>query len=608
MKNILNAHTKNIDSVLNDAQTSFSGLSQKEAEKRLLENGKNKLMEGKKQNPFVKFLLGFCDIMIIILMIAGIVSFCVGEILDGCVIFFIVILNAVLGFVQEYKAEKALDALKKMTKPFVKVLRGDEIKKIKSEDLVVGDILVLEAGDIAMADARLIESASLKCDESSLTGESEASFKNCDAILEEKTALGDMANFVFSGSVVVYGRGLAVVVATGADTQIGKISVMLHEKKKELTPLQKSLKTVGKFITVAVLIVAAITFVLEITKGGSPDYLNAFLTSVAIAVAAIPESLPAVITIIMAMGVSRLAGKKAIVKRLHAVETLGGCEIICSDKTGTLTQNVMTVKALVYNNTMTKDIDCNKNCDEFRVLSQILALCNDSKKDVDKFVGDPTETALTNFALGYGFDKSEMDKEWIRTFEIPFDSTRKMMSTITKNSGQLFLATKGGVDEVLAKCSSILENGKVRPICEKDKSDILSKNKEMTEKALRVLCGAYKLPISEKEFTEDNLIFVGLAGMIDPPRPDVEEAVKKCQRAGMKAIMITGDHPKTALAIAKAVGIASKENEVMTGLEIDGLSDKKFVEKLSTIRVFARVSPENKVRIVEGFKSLGKIV
>ncbi len=604
MKLTISAWSENTKKVLEEAGSNTAGLSASIAMEKL-KSGKNELAKQKRTNPFVKFLKQFLDIMIIILLVAGIVSMCFGEYLDGGIILGIVLINAIIGFFQEQKAEKALESLKKMSQAQAKVIRDGVITKVNCADIVVGDIIVLEAGDIVPADIRLYESAMLKCDESALTGESEPVLKNIN-VVKSDAALGDRINMAYSSSVVVYGRGVGVVVATGMDTEIGKIASMLNESKKENTPLQHSLKTVSLILTGVVAVVAVVTFLLEFFRGSS-DLLNAFMTAVAVAVAAIPESLPAVVTIIMAMGVSKLAKQKAIVKKLHAVETLGCCEVICSDKTGTLTKNQMTVKKVCFNAKMYDELEIDKT-KEFDTLQKILTLCNDSKEVKGKFLGDPTETALCDFAFGHGYDLKKLSKENPRVFEIPFDSKRKLMSCVCENKGQFTMYLKGGIDEVLKVCTRALVDGQEVEITEKLKQEILDVNQKFSDEALRVLAGAYKSCQNELEFEENNFIFVGLVGMIDPPRDDVYDAVKKCQKAGMRAVMITGDHKATAVAIAKKVGIITRSSEVLTGVQIDAMSDEDFLNKLKTVCVFARVSPENKVRIVEGFKKLGKVV
>lgn len=607
-----------VNKVLEQFETNSQGLSQAQAEQRLQKNGANELPQGKRQNKFLKFLSQFKDIMILILLAAAAVSIVVAvvekttsELVDGIIIMAIVLLNAVLGFLQENKAEKAMSALQNMTKPEAKVFRDGELKKIQSKFLVLGDVVVLEAGDIVPADLRLLESANLACDESSLTGESHAVEKSSEFLGESELALADRKNMLYSGNIVTAGRAVGVVVSVGEDTEIGRIARILQSTEKEETPLQKNIKSVGKVITILILAIATVTFVLELVLRPSEPIIEAFLIAVALAVAAIPESLPAVITIIMSMGVSRLAGKKVIIKRLHAVETLGCCEVICSDKTGTITQNVMTVTSLFYTGQEQK---CENNAlsEDFIALLKCMTLCNDSVENKSGYVGDPTETALANFAKKCGYKKSEAEQKYKRVDEISFDSKRKLMTTVNFDGQSYVSWTKGAIDNVLSRCGKVLVDGKEIELSDRQKIQILMANDQMADRALRVLGFAYKKQNknfkSDKQNWENDLVFVGLVGMIDPPRKEVKKAVEKCRLAGMRPVMITGDHKATAFAIAKEIGIAENKNQVMLGLEIDKLDDKEFLEKLKNISVFARVSPENKVRIVEGFKKLGKVV
>ncbi len=605
-----------IDQNLKLTQSNASGLDNNEAQKRLEKNGKNILPQKKQESKLARFLKQFCDIMIIILLIASVISITVAilektysEMIDGFIILAIVVINAVIGFVQELKAEKEMKALLSMSEPEAKVKRNGEIVKIHSSELVVGDIVLLEAGDIVPADLRLLESVNLKCNESSLTGESVPVEKDAKSVLNEKTPLADRKNMAYKGSVITIGRGEGVVVAIGKDTELGKIATMLNQTKKSDTPLQKNIKLVGKIITVIVLIIATLTFILELVLKENGSVIEAFLTAVAIAVAAIPESLPAVITIIMSMGVSRLSKKKAIIKRLHAVETLGSTQIICSDKTGTLTQNVMTVKKLFYNQ-KTREAESD-NSFTFNRLLKIMTLCNDSKRNKKGYVGDPTETALTEFAEKNELNKTDAEKLYKRVGEIPFDSQRKLMSTINMEDKDIFCYTKGAPDIILQTCDKILIDDSEVPLTKELLDQVLNANKEMGDKALRVLGFAYKKldqNCDVSKVNENNLTFVGLVGMIDPPRKEVYEAVKICKKSKMIPIMITGDHKNTAFAIAHELGICDSLNEVMLGSELDKLSDEEYKKIIYKIKVYARVSPENKVRIVKTFKDLGKIV
>lgn len=609
-----NAYELSRSEVLETLKTSKNGLSNDEAKIRLEKEGLNQPKEVKKKNAFLKFLAQFKDIMIIILIVAAVISIAVAikenqtsELVDGFIILGIVLINAIIGFLQENKAENALEKLKSLTKPEAKVLRDGELVKISSPFLVKGDVVILEAGDIVPADLRILESANLNCDESSLTGESNPVSKSAEYKCSSSAALADRKNMLYSGNIITNGRAVAVVVATGADTEIGKIANMLATTEKEVTPLQKNIATVGKIITIIVLCVAVITFVCEIVLRPEEPIIEAFLIAVALAVAAIPESLPAVITIIMSMGVTKLAKKKAIVKHLHAVETLGCCEVICSDKTGTLTQNLMTVQALYYDNKLTEAVN-DATSTTFLQMLKCMTLCNDSVQNKATFMGDPTETALCYFSQKCGFSKKEAEKKFERLDEISFDSNRKLMSTLNRTDDGEFVFTKGAVDNILRICDKIQINDKIFPLTDEIISQISIANNQMADKALRVLGFAYKKNSSEKQVWEEELIFLGMVGMIDPPRQEVKNAVIKCNKAGMRAVMITGDHKNTAFAIAKEIGIAKSIDEVMLGVELDKLSDEEFIERLKTTSVFARVSPENKVRIVQAFKKLGKVV
>ena len=566
----------------------------------------------KKQSIIIKFFEQFFDLMIIILLIASAVSIVIGlvqksssELIDGCIILFIVIMNAVFGVVQEYKAEKSLEALGKLTQPEAYVYRDNMLKKINTKDLVLGDVILLEAGSILPADVRLIEAHALKIDEASLTGESHAIEKDATIICKEKAVLGERKNIAFKGTIVTCGRGLGVITALGDDTELGKIAKVIKDNQKELTPLQKSIKDVGKVLTYLVLAIAIVTFIIEICI--SPlNIMDAFLTSVAISVAAIPESMPAVITIIMSLGVARLAKQRAIVKRMHSIETLGCCDVICSDKTGTITQNKMTISAIYSNSKLKKDNITIDSFDQMLMLGAVL--CNDTQKQNKKIVGDPTEVALTEFGLKKGYDKEKLSALYPRLEEIPFDSNRKLMSVLVKDNTQKVMFVKGAIDNILSSCNRILLNGRICELSEQDRINIMTANDTMSKNALRVLGVAYKIINDEKDFKENNLVFLGLFGMIDPPRKEIKNAVKKCKKAGMRPVMITGDYSQTAFAIAKEIGLADNISQVMTGSEISSLSDEELDRCIENYNVFARVSPEDKVRIVEALKKRGHIV
>ncbi len=615
-----NFHSKTILETLKETQSSLNGLTEQEALKRLKQNGYNQLQENKKTNYFVKFFSQFKDIMVIILICASIISLIFAivqnsstELIDAIIIFIIVLINATLSFIQEIKAENALESLKKLSQPYSKVIRDNQQKNIKTSDLVVGDIILLEAGDVVPADVLLIESSSLKCDESSLTGESLAVEKFSNIVLPSKTNLGDRKNMCFSSTIVVYGRAKAVVVATGHNAEIGKIATMLNQDKDESTPLQKNLNKLGEIITFIVLAIAIIIFLVDVIFAHQ-GYIDSFLTAVAIAVAAIPESLPAVVTIILSIGVTKLAKKNAIIKKLHAVETLGCCQVICSDKTGTITQNKMTVQEIFVNNKSFSN-KVNTPNQENLELFRCMNLCNDAKRQNDDFIGDPTESALIRYSTLNGFDKDKMEKEYKRVGEIPFDSCRKLMTTVNLIDGYYIQYTKGAIDELLEKCEFCLENNQIKLLTQFDKQRIKKQNNIMCNKALRVLGFATKRLEKvtnsyeyKEKITEDKLVFIGLCGMIDPPRIEVYSALKKCKTAGIRTVMITGDHKDTAYAIAKQLNMVTSPEQVVNGSFLDKFSDKELAKEINKYNVFTRVSPEHKVRIIKALQANGKIV
>ena len=618
-------YTSEVEEVLQEVKSTPSGLTSSEAKARLEANGKNALDEAKKRPMILRFLDQFKDLMIIVLLVAALVSGVLsiieknyGDLIDSGLILLIVVVNAIIGLVQEGKAEKSLEALKNMNKPFAKVIREGNLEKISSEELVVGDIVVLEAGDMVPADMRLIKCSSLQIEEAALTGESVPVNKHTNALTNEEAPLGDRACMAFSSGTVSFGRGEGVVTATGMDTEVGKIAKMLNEKTDNTTPLQIQLAKTAKLLSVAVLGIAAVIFLASILIvlstsgwkvtdwqefGGS--IVESFMTAVAIAVAAIPEGLPAVVTIVLAIGVQRMSERKAIVRNLPAVETLGCCEIICSDKTGTITLNQMTVKEL-YTTSGGIITDSDEVAGDVNTLIRVMTLCNDTQESEGKLVGDPTETALVAYARKKDLD---MSAKYVRVDEIPFDSKRKLMSTVNDVDGEKIIHVKGAPDILLNRCSSIWVDGQVRAITEEDKENVLKANGDMAEKALRVLAYAIKLNEEDREKFEEDLIFVGLTGMIDPARDEVKAAVATCKKAGIRAIMITGDHAKTAAAIAREVGIIdSPDQEVLTGAELDKMSEEEYMANIDRYRVYARVSPENKVRIVCAYRSLGKVV
>lgn len=606
-------YRKKIEDVLSQCGTSMQGLSTVEAEARLKTNGPNKLQEAKKKTFFQKFLAQFKDILILILLVSCVVSAVLGfvnhsteEFIDAGFILFVVIINAIIGIVQENKAETALENLRNMTKPYAKVLREGMQIPIRTEELVVGDIVVLEAGDIVPADVRLVDASSLKIEESALTGESTAVDKITDSIRQDNLPIGDQKNMAFMGSVVCYGRGIGVVVATGLDTQMGKISDMLGGAS-ERTLLQKRIDKTSKILSVIVLVLSAVIFISELVYG--LDWAHAFMVAISIAVCAIPEGLPTGVTITMAIGVQKMSKRKAIVKKLAAVETLGSTQVICTDKTGTLTLNQMTVV----------ESYCGEEQHEYnrQELMRCMVLCNDTHAHMSDeqivTMGDPTETALVNYAFTFDVSKIKLDKKYPRIGEIPFDSNRKLMTTVHSIDESVVVYTKGAVDQILEKCTHILDNGKSRTITEEDKERILGLNSSYAKKALRVLAYARRDLRKERENynaneIEDNLCFIGLTGMIDPPREEVKDSVATCKKAGIDVVMITGDHKDTAFAIAKELGIAKFETQVITGKELNKMTDEELLEKVPNYRVFARVSPEHKVKIVKAWQAHEKVV
>ena len=621
MKYYYNYSLKDVYEKLN---TSDKGLSTQEASARLQRNGKNVLEEGKSKTWIQRFFSQMKDLMIIVLLVAALISAVIAviegkyiDLIDAGIILLIVILNAVIGTIQESKADQAMKELTKMNRPFAKVIRDGEICKIKCEDIVVGDLVVLEAGDVVPADIRLISTKSLKIQESTLTGESVPSEKDCTLELADETPLGDRKTMAYSTGVVSYGRGSGIVVATGMNTEVGKIAGMLNTQEKNDTPLQVQLAKTAKFLSFVVLGVALIIFIAGIINRGAGESLldsivSSFMTAVAIAVAAIPEGLPAVVTIVLAIGVKKMSERKAIVKNLPAVETLGCCEVICSDKTGTLTLNKMTVKQF-YTKSMGMFYREDNPVDEsVKTLIEGMVLCNDTEERLDnELIGDPTETALVAYARKIKLNIKEIKANNVRIDEIPFDSKRKLMTTVHSDTVQetKISYTKGVFDMLLQKCTKILDLNKERNITEDDIVALKKANKEMGSNALRVLGLAYKKHhLKDHDNLESDLVFVGLVGMIDPPRKEVAGAVETCAKAGMTAIMITGDHLDTAVAIATQIGIYKKGDRAITGAELDKLTDEEFLRDLKKYKVYARVSPENKVRIVNAYKSFNIIV
>ena len=607
-----------IDEVYQKLNTTKEGLDEEEALKRLENYGPNKLKEGHNKTLFTKFLDQFKNIMIIILLVAallsGIISILEGESLtDSIIIIIVVLLNAIMGVVQESKAEKAIDSLKKLQIPFIKIKRNGVIKNINSDDLVIGDIVLIEAGDFVPADIRIIENSSLRADESALTGESIPVHKKLD-VYEDNTMLADRKNMLYSGSYIVYGHGQGVVTKTGMNTELGKIALILSNDTETLTPLQKKMNEISKSLSIIVVIIGLLMVILGIFRNN--PLLEVFMLAVSLAVAAIPEGLPAAITIILSIGVQKMAKEKSIIRKLSSVEALGSTEIICSDKTGTLTQNKMTVKEISIG-LESKDAD-EVTFDEikemkYKTIVHDMLLCNDTKYNDEELLGDPTETALVSYAQKFGIEKKNYDIKHERVEEIPFDSERKMMSTINELNGEYRVYTKGAVESILNHSTHAIINGQKVELTNKLKEKILKINNNMSKKALRVLAFAYrdlkKVPEEiHKEKIETDLIYVGLIGMIDPPRDEAKDAVEKCFQAGMIPIMITGDNKDTAIAIASEIGIYNKKYKAITGNQLDEMDDETFEKNIERIRVYARVSPENKLRIVKTWKKLGKTV
>ena len=613
-KNWFNLSAKETEKEL--SSNSQKGLSLEEVQKRQQEYGFNELKAKKKKSLLTKFLEQFKDFMIIVLIISAIVSGVVGVmegegITDTIIILIVIIVNAIIGVAQENKAEKSLEALQKLSSHAAKVIRDGKMVVVPSRELVPGDIVILETGDYIPADLRIIEAFNLKSQEAALTGESVPVEKSADKIEEEKIGIGDRVNMLFSSSLVTYGRGKGIVVETGMNTEVGKIADIINSSEETQTPLQVKLDKLGKTLGIAALAICAVIFVVGLLYGKEPVHM--FMSAVSLAVAAIPEGLPAVSTIVLAIGVQRMVKKNAIVKRLPAVETLGSATVICSDKTGTLTQNKMTVQKVFYNGKTLKLEEIGEIDDDLKKLVYTSMLCNDTKiSDDNSLAGDPTETALVDFGFKINFEKS-IYEQMPRVGEIPFDSDRKLMTTVNKVNGVYTVFTKGGVDELLARSNACLINGEVRQDLESYKQEIYKANEAMAKDALRVLGMAYKELDHEPSFEEvkeieNGLIFIGMVGMIDPPREEAKDAVAKCKTAGIKPVMITGDHKITAIAIAKSLGILENEDEAITGSQLEEMSDEDLAKNVRKYSVYARVSPEHKVRIVRAWQANGEVV
>lgn len=609
-------YTQGEEEVLKKLDTSVDGLSTAQAKERLDAYGYNELDEGEKRSLLSKIIDQFKDLMIIILLVAAALSVItegIHGLTDACIILAVVVLNAAFGVYQEGQAEAAIEALKNMSSPRARVRRDGHVVEIDSRELVPGDIVLLEAGDVVPADMRLLEAASLKIEEAALTGESVPVEKNITETVAADAGIGDRVNMGYQNSNVTYGRGTGVVTNTGMYTEVGKIADMLANADESQTPLKQSLEQLSKTLTYLIVAIALVTFLVSVfIRGEQP--LEGLMVAVALAVAAIPEGLPAIVTILLSLGTTTLAKRNSIVRKLPAVETLGSTEIIASDKTGTLTMNQMTVEK-VYTNGQLQNASTELGADNTTL--RIMNFANDTKVDPDgKLIGDPTETALVQFGLDHNFDVREVLKSEPRVAELPFDSDRKLMSTIHKEAdGTYFVAVKGAPDQLLKRVTKIEINGEVRSITDEDKKAILATNKDLAKQALRVLMMAYKttndIPTLESAVVESDLIFSGLVGMIDPERPEAAEAVRVAKEAGIRPIMITGDHQDTAEAIAKRLGIIDPndtEDHVFTGAELNELSDEEFQKVFKQYSVYARVSPEHKVRIVKAWQNEGKVV
>ncbi len=609
-------HQKEINEVIEDLSSSFEGLSSSEAQKRLEEYGLNELLEKKKKTPLEMLLDQFKDFMIIVLIAAAIVSGVLGEAADTIAIVVVVVLNAILGFVQEYRAEKAMAALKKMAAQFATVIRDDKLINIPASEIAPGDVIVLEAGKIVPADMRLIDAIQLRIEEAALTGESVPAEKSAKALHEKMLPIGDRKNMAYKGTVVSYGRGKGIAVSTGMDTEIGAIATMLQEEEEVKTPLQKRLANFGKKLAIAVLSICVVVFGVGIIRGESPILM--LLTAISLAVAAIPEALPALVTISLALGARKMVMHNALIRKLAAVETLGSVTYICSDKTGTLTLNKMTVEEIWVDGELLK-IDGKRinplTPQPLDLLMTALALSNDANADVNgKIMGDPTEIALYNIAHNNGFDKKELEIKFPRIAEIPFDSDRKCMTTIHKGSGEKFQYisfTKGAIEVLIENSSNILTSNGIKAI---DAEEIKKISDRMAADGLRILGIAMRkwerLPDDmSPENVERDLTILGLAGMMDPPREEAKEAVALCKAAGIKPVMITGDHPITAMVIARRLGIIEDDvKTIITGRELERLPIEEFEERVLHIRVYARVAPEQKLKIVKALQDKGQFI
>ncbi|WJE82220.1 cation-translocating P-type ATPase [Bacillus sp. DX3.1] len=609
-----NWYSKTKDQTIRELETNEQcGLTEEMVPSRLKKYGRNELATKQKRTLWQRIFAQVNDVLVYVLLIAALISAFVGEWADASIIALVVVLNAVIGVIQESKAEQALEALKKMATPKAIVKRDGELKEIPSEDVVPGDIIMLDAGRYIPCDLRLIETANLKIEESALTGESvpvdKDSLYHSSLQNEGQIPLGDQKNMAFMSTLVTYGRGVGVAVETGMKSQIGKIATLLHDAEDDATPLQKSLAQVGKYLGFVAVGICIIMFFIGFFQGR--DTLEMFMTAISLAVAAIPEGLPAIVSIVLAIGVQRMIKQNVIIRKLPAVEALGSVTIICSDKTGTLTQNKMTVTHFYGDGTYDKLEQLNVNNNMHRLLLENMILCNDASYTAESQTGDPTEIALLVAGTAFHLQKDALEFEHRRVNELPFDSDRKMMSTLHQYDQNYYSMTKGAIDKLLPRCSHIFINDTTQPLTEEDKQQILQAAHAMSQEALRVLSFAFKKYDTQNiilDHIEENLVFIGLVGMIDPPRTEVEASITECKKAGIRTVMITGDHKDTAFAIAKELGIAEKKSEVMIGTELDRISDEKLANEIDHLNVFARVSPEHKVKIVKALREKGNIV
>jgi Ca2+-transporting ATPase len=602
---------KTIEEALNELDASpITGLSEKETELRKEKFGLNQLASKKPKTLISMFFAQLNDMLIFVLIAAAIVSALLGEVSDAIIIAIVIIINATVGIIQESKAEKALDALKKLSTPKAVVKRDGQLKEIPSEEVVPGDIVIIDAGRYVPCDLRLIEAANLKIEESTLTGESVPVDKDATLVLTgEDIPLGDQKNMLFMSTLATYGRGIGIAVSTGMNTEIGKIAKMLDENVDDQTPLQKKLTDLGKYLGIAALLICALMFLVGVLQ--KRDLFEMLLISISLAVAAIPEGLAAIVTIVLAMGVQKMIKKNAIVRKLPAVETLGSVNIICSDKTGTLTQNKMTITKFYVDGDLANIESLNIDDAGHKLLLENLVLCNDATYSENSKTGDPTEIALLVAGVDYSIFKDDLEKKHQRIDEVPFDSDRKLMTTVNKYDNEFYVMTKGAIDNLITLCNKAYIKGNIVDITPKIKEDILTAANSMSDNALRVLGSAYKiLPSAHVDIDslESDLILIGLVGMIDPPRLEVKDSISLCMNSGIKTVMITGDHANTAFAIARELNITNDPSAVMSGSELDKMSEEDLNNKIDNIRVFARVSPEHKVKIVRALKAKGNIV